>query len=170
VHQLALSDRDGRLTLNLLDATNLGMASLEPATASAGLAVEVRHAGEFLESLRIDHEYVIKIDVEGHEGKVFAGLASFFASRPPKGIVFESHEHKYCGQDFYAGPAYQLLNGAGFRIFQIHKSLTALKYSEVHPGDAIPDATDFVALRPDFVGRLNSGRAVAPRRAEVAYH
>src|SRR5262249_12766547 len=59
IHQLALSDRDGRLTLNLPEATNLGMASLEPATASAGIAVEVRQAGEFLESLRIDHEYVI---------------------------------------------------------------------------------------------------------------
>lgn len=158
VHQLALSDHDGQMTLHLPDASNFGMASLEPAGARTGIEVEVRQAGEFLASLRIDGEYVVKIDVEGHEGKVFAGLAPFFAVQPPKGIVFESHEHAYHGESFCDGRAYRTLRDAGFRVYQIPKSLTALKYTEVRPGEAMPQATDFVAVRPELVERLQSGR------------
>jgi FkbM family methyltransferase len=168
VHRVALSDREGQLTLHLPDASNLGMASLEPAAASAGIPVEVRHAGEFLESLRIEGEYVVKIDVEGHEGKVLAGLAPFLANRPPKGIVFESHEHKYNRENFYECAAYQTLRKASFRVFQIHKSLTVLKYSEICPDEAMPEATDFVAVRPDCVGRLHRGREAALPRHVVA--
>jgi FkbM family methyltransferase len=168
LHSVALSDEAGQFTLNLPDTGNLGTASLEPSSATARIPVAVRHAGEFLESLRIEGEYVVKIDVEGHEGKVLAGLASFLARRPPKGIVFESHEHKYHGKDFYQGQAYQTLSAAGFRVFQIHKSLTALKYSEVPPCDGMPEATDFVAVRADSTARLQQGRVASPI-AQVAH-
>jgi FkbM family methyltransferase len=169
VHPIALSDYGGQLTLHLPDASNLGMASLEPVAASSGITVEVRHAGDFLESLRIEGEYAVKIDVEGHEGKVLSGLAPFFTNRPPKGVVFESHEHKYNGENFYEYPAYLTLREAGFRVFQIHKSLTALKYTEICPGEAMPEATDFVAVRPDHVERLHDGRVAASGRSYVGH-
>ena len=160
VHRLALSDRAGRLALRLPDASNLGAATLEPGAARAGDGglVEVREAGAFLGSLRIAGEYAVKIDVEGHEGKVLAGFASYFARRPPRGVVFESHAHKYRGEDFHQCQAYRLLRAAGFHIFQIRKSLVSLQYAEVRPGEGPPEATDFVALRPDQVERLPGRR------------
>jgi FkbM family methyltransferase len=170
VHRIALSDQAGQLTLSLPDASNLGTASLEPGPAGSheSRLVEVKNGSDFLESLRIEGEYAVKIDVEGHEGKVLAGLAPFFARRPPRGIVFESHGHKYEGEDFFSSPAYGLLSAAGFRIFQIHKSLVSLKYSEVRPGKGAPEATDFVAMRPDQVERLPEPRAPARRQRRPA--
>jgi FkbM family methyltransferase len=157
VYRIALSDRAGRLALSLPDATNLGTATLEPG-ASGGRSVEVRDGSAFLESLRIEGDYAVKIDVEGHEGKVLAGFAPYFARQPPNGVVFECHAHKYRGEDFYQSQAYRLLSGAGFRVFQIRKSLWSPRYGEVRPGAGAPDATDFVALRPDQVGRLPGRR------------
>jgi FkbM family methyltransferase len=167
VHQTALSDRGGQLTLHLPVAGNLGTASLEPAATGTGITIRVRHAGEFLESLRIEGEYVVKIDVEGHEGKVLRGCTPYFARRPPKGIVFESHEHRYNGENFYESPAFQMLSAAGFRVLQIHKSLATLKYSEVCPRAGMPEATDFVAVRPDQLGRLRGRHSAAPTRSHA---
>jgi FkbM family methyltransferase len=178
IHPLALSEQAGRLMLHLPDPDNRGTASLEAEGAGAGksgdMEVEVRHAGEFLASLRLGGEYAVKIDVEGHEGAVLAGLVPYFAKHPPRGVVFESHGHLYRGEDFFASRPYQILGGADFRIFQIRKSLFSLAYGEVDPEGPAPEATDLVAVRPDAVERLprrprmkggrKSGRRPLPRK------
>lgn len=169
VHCLALSDQAGRLKLTLPDAANLGTATLGsgPADVNDDSVVTVRNGGEFLESLQIQGDYVLKIDVEGHEDQVLAGFAPYFASRPPKGIVFESQAHVYEGKDFFRGGAYRQLRAGGFRVFQIPKSFVSLKYIEVRLGGAAPRATDFVAVRPDQVERLTKRRR-EPRPARSA--
>src|SRR5262249_8822680 len=116
--------------------------------------VTVREGSDFLNSLRLEGDYVVKIDVEGHEGEVIRGCRQFFERHPPKGIVFESTGHLYAKQDFHSNPAYTILSATGFRIFQIPKKLFALRFAEVTEWGPAPAATDFVAVRPDLAERF----------------
>jgi hypothetical protein len=108
-----------------------------------------------LESLGISGEYVMKVDVEGHEANVLAGCRAFFEKKPPKAVVFESTGHKYGGEDFFANEAYTTFADIGFRVFQIHKTLFRLRLSELDRSGPQPRATDFAAVRGDLVHRLS---------------
>lgn len=161
VHPLALSNQAGNFTLHLPDPGNRGTASLEPTSSARKYQVVTQNSSKFLETLRLSGEYAVKIDVEGHEGQVLAGMISYIERHPPRGIVFESHAHLYRGEDFCSGLAWRLLTGAGFRIFQIPKAFLSLKYREICPEGPPPRATDFVAVRPDAIGRLLGNRKVS---------
>ena len=134
VHPVALSREDGRMGMHLGDPENLGTAQLGPGSAGVpGVTeVEVRRGTSFLESLQLTGDYVVKIDVEGHEGDVMLGCEAYWERHPPKGIVFESTNHLTIKTDFFASAAYAVLMNLGFRLFQIHKTLFTLKYSEIH--------------------------------------
>jgi hypothetical protein len=142
--------------MHLGDPDNLGTAQVRMGTTTAPCedAVEVYEGSAFLDGLALDGEYVVKIDVEGHEGEVVLGCLDFWRRRPPKGIVFESNTHLSGGDDFRRSTAFTSLTGAGFRIFQIPKTLFVLRYEEVWNEGPAPTASDFVAVRPDVVNRL----------------
>jgi FkbM family methyltransferase len=157
LYESALSDRAGRSVMHLEDPGNFGTAKLcGNVSSQKAESVDVLDASAFLTSLEIAGEYVLKIDVEGHEGNVLLGCAPFMKKRTPKAVVFESTSHKYEGADFFQNPAYTTLTSIGLKVFQIHKSLFAMKLTEVRESSGAPQATDFVALPPHLIGRLNS--------------
>ncbi len=163
VHRLALSDRAGRLALNLPDATNLGTATLEPGAAGAddGRVVEVRDGSAFLESLRIDGDYAVKIDVEGHEGKVLAGFASYFARRPPKGVVFESHAAQVPGRGFPPVPGVSTAERRRIQDFPDPQITHVASVRRGSSGRRPPGGDRFRRRAPDQAERL-SGRRRRP--------
>jgi len=158
LYESALSDRAGRSAIHFEDPDNFGTAKLghEMTVARIDETVEVLDASAFLTALQIARDYVLKIDVEGHEGNVLLGCVAFMKKHPPKAVVFESTSHMYEGADFFQNPAYTTLTSVGLRVFQIHKSLFAMKLSEVRQSNGTPSATDFVALPPHLIGRLGS--------------
>jgi FkbM family methyltransferase len=105
VHEVALSDRDGVARLTV-PAGNAGAASLgEHLAGVPGSAVEVRlvRGDGYLAALGLGLVRAMKVDVEGHEGQVFAGLQEMLGSvSAPDLIVFESandrplHEREAC--------------------------------------------------------------------------
>ena len=81
-HSLALSDVSGKGDMKLPDFMTSGLASL--ASDSGG---EIALAT--LDSLPIAPPYMLKVDVEGAEAKVFRGATRLFQTHQPM-IVFES--------------------------------------------------------------------------------
>ena len=153
---MALSDRSGHFDLCIPDENNLGTAPLSRKwrDTSQPISVKVMTAHEFLEARRIRGEYVVKIDVEGHESNVGRGCLAYFRKHPPKAIIFESTGHKYEGRKFSDKEAYRMLLADKYRVFAVQKSLFRLKLTEVMDNDPHPNATDFVAVRSSLVGRL----------------
>jgi FkbM family methyltransferase len=156
VHRIALSDRPGQAMLHLEDASNLGTATLNSAvTGTRGIAVEAVDGSRFLESLNLEGDYAIKLDVEGHEGPVLESMRSFLERKPPKAILFESNTYLYQHTSFFEERSYGIISSLGFRLFQIPKRFVKLRLSEIVSPEGEPEATDFLALRHDLSERLS---------------
>lgn len=149
IHSLALSDADYSASLEVCDARNSGTASLRQIhIADEQTTVAVRNASEFLRAQDIGNSYVIKIDVEGHEGRVIQGLREYLDICPSKGILFESNDHRYNGQDFYDSQAYHVLTDLEYDIYQIPKTFWRLRLQRISASTCMrqPSATDFLAI------------------------
>ena len=81
-HNVALSDVSGKGDMKLPDFMTSGLASLE-AGNGGGIAVAT------LDSLPLEAPYMLKVDVEGAEAKVFRGGTQMLKKHRPM-IVFES--------------------------------------------------------------------------------
>jgi FkbM family methyltransferase len=86
--QKALSNKSGRLLLSLPDHANIGVASLEKAVGSRSVTVDVCRGDDVAEIDSLPQINVIKIDVEGHELQVLAGLKRSLAKHYPA-VFFE---------------------------------------------------------------------------------
>jgi FkbM family methyltransferase len=95
VHEVALSNEDGALALNI-PSDHTGAASLSRETrgfgAVAQVEVPVRRGASYLAGCGVDRVRMIKLDVEGHEPEALEGLDPLFRSHPPDAVVFESNE------------------------------------------------------------------------------
>jgi FkbM family methyltransferase len=80
--QVALSDRDGELVLHALrDRSNLATLEVEPGDEDTEpVTVPIERGDELLARLNAIDVDFIKIDVEGHEREVLAGLAGTIAT------------------------------------------------------------------------------------------
>lgn len=88
----AVSDRDEALTFILASSSNLGAASMVPydGPAESVFTVDARPLTELLEPTEIAAARVVKVDVEGAEGRVVRGLATLLDRlRPDAEIVVE---------------------------------------------------------------------------------
>lgn len=118
-HPIALSSRDGEVALYIPDGFegNAGLATLSPSAHSPARGTEhqvkARRLAEFAEFGRVD---VMKLDVEGHELDLLQGAAPLLQSGWPRDIVFEEHQP-------YPNPVSRLLEGYGYRIWRIERSL-----------------------------------------------
>lgn len=99
VHQVALSDREGSATLNvpwfhgrLGRATLSGQATLEASVEQCDAVAVERKT---LDSYAYDDVSFVKIDVEGHEDRVFAGATATIAHCRP--IVLVEIEQRHLG-------------------------------------------------------------------------
>jgi FkbM family methyltransferase len=114
IRQLALSRTggEGEMSEPPSFSGNYGLASLEP---DAGTH-ESRPEGRFVvRTARMDAEipgpvHLLKVDVEGHEAKVFAGAESLLKSGVIRDILFEDHH------PFPSEPT-TMLQAAGYTLF-----------------------------------------------------
>ena len=145
--ELALSNQDSKTWLSVASEDNLGMSTLEDCRSDMpGELVEVREASSFMRSLDISGEYVVKIDVEGHEAAVLKGLTSYFKDHPAKGVVFETHSHN-SSPDCHIHPSvWDALTSRGMVVFQIGKTFCRLEIEKMQSPRASAKTTDFVAV------------------------
>ena len=87
---------------------------------------------------------VCKIDVEGHEPQVFAGMARTLVQRLIPAFVFERH----IGGDVRSDPILELLRRSDYRIFRISKSPLRTFYSDLDESHTGRPTNDFVAILP----------------------
>jgi FkbM family methyltransferase len=87
---------------------------------------------------------VCKIDVEGHEFEVFAGMQRALSDRVISAFLFERHIAHANRND----PLFDLLTSKGYRILRVEKGLSSVHYVDLcSPLKARP-TQDFVALLP----------------------
>lgn len=83
-----LSDRQGQLLLSLPNHCNLGTASFEKKVGTRSIDVDICRGDEADEIKALSRLDFVKIDVEGHELKVLAGLQKTLATYCPS-VFFE---------------------------------------------------------------------------------
>jgi FkbM family methyltransferase len=147
VFQFALSDRNGTVRLSV-PADQSGQACIEveeSGGARADLTVEMRRLDDVLRDCRNRRFCVCKIDVEGHEERVLAGMEDVLARKQVESFVFE--RHLPLGEQ---DNAIRLLGAAGYEVLRIFKRpmTISLAPSGVH---AAPGRTtdDFIAVLRD---------------------
>lgn len=90
-HQLALGAKAGHAGLYVRGTAGEGRHSLVAAKGATGcIDVQVASVSEFAEASG-DSPDVMKIDVEGAEGQVLAGMEALLRSRAPREIFMEIH-------------------------------------------------------------------------------
>ena len=142
VHELALSDSDGKAEL-FIPNDKLILASLNPVSGATSLAVEKRRAGDFLEDLNLGEIALIKIDVEGHELDVFRGAAEFLEHNRPRAILFESVEKE---GPFRQRPPVRLLSDLDYVFYALPKRMLSMK--TIFVADMEPAGChDFIAIQ-----------------------
>lgn len=127
VHEVALGEFDGFGELNG-PIGNSGAASLIPSdneAVGAELAdgqrislgvVQVRAAGNYLQSLNLPSLAVVKIDVEGMESVVIESIRECLAKYHPRLIAFESHEDS---KPFFERAPVKILAQLGYTFAQV---------------------------------------------------
>jgi FkbM family methyltransferase len=145
LHELALSDRDGRMTLNI-PAFNTGAASFSDDVVGVErrIEVEVRQAATYLASLNCPAPRLLKLDVEGHEDRFFRAAEPFFRDTRPTVVVFECHAN---GTSFWQRDAVRILRGLDYTIYQVPKAVLRVRLRELNVGVEPPASVyDFVAV------------------------
>lgn len=150
VHDIALSDEDAELELRVPHG-NLGGASLSRVSGSgSSITVTVRHSGTVLDELGLSSIRMMKIDIEGHEGRFLRGAGDFLESCPPEVIVFESNDTLYEDGEhipFWRRETVERLTDLGYDLLRIGQSFGAVspKVTRVEAGRDDP-GLDFVAV------------------------
>jgi FkbM family methyltransferase len=156
VHEIALSDSDGQMSLQVPD-DNLGAASLSrPLTGpGATFTVQVRTSGPFLANLSLGPVRLMKVDIEGHEPEFLRGAHDFLAAQPPDIIVIESNDHIFGPTvgpiSLWERPAVQQLTDLGYEIVAIDRTFRNLFFTGLtrfQPGrdDDFGRSEDYVAI------------------------
>ena len=92
---------------------------------------------------------LLKIDVEGHEPKVFAGAAAVLRARRVRDIVFEEHHAA-------PSPTVKLLTEAGYTVFFLGRNFWGPQLTVPNDQSARPGW-----LLPNFLATLEPERALA---------
>ena len=147
VHRVALSDRDGELSLTI-PSDNSGAASFScdyDDDSFESLVVPVKRSGAYLEQLGVGPIRLMKIDVEGHEAVVFAGASSLLESDArPEMIVFESNESVPIPER----GTFKLLWEVGYKIYSMPRTWFRLRLEHVRQPDGEVEGSphDFLAI------------------------
>ncbi len=141
VEAVALSDGRGELPM-IVPVGHEGSSRIAPRDDRATILVSCLRFDEWLETHPINDISVCKIDVEGHEPEVFAGMEQALKNRLIPAFVFERH---VCDEKL-PDPIFDMPMGNGYRLLRIEKSIARTRYVDLdNPPEARPTA-DFVAL------------------------
>lgn len=144
-----------RSTLYLsVPAGNKGRATLQAGNDDSGSSyeVEVVTPDDIREATGGAWPTLIKIDVEGWEAAVLAGLRPAFASRVPRLVVFENNFSS--AEEFRA--IAEMAHSHGYAVFSIVKTPWETLLDACHQHD--PTVMDYVAIRRDLVPPIGARR------------
>ena len=153
----ALSDSPGEAQLfePAVFSGNHGVASLERVSSESGRANTSGGQHFVVTTTTLDQVLpadrpigLLKIDVEGHEPKVFTGAAASLASKRIRDIVFEEHHAA-------PSPTMKLLADAGYTVFFLGRSFFGPILTD--PADQSSQPT---WLPPNFLATLEPERAL----------
>jgi len=149
VHECALSNRAGSAEMAIIDAGNLGMATIVSGNeqlAAEKITVRVENAGEFVRALGCQRVSLIKIDVEGHEGVVLESMRDWMREAKPGVVLFECHVGK---DGFWSENAVTQLAGMGYEFLAYDlKKFWSTQLYRVTKEMNKPVGHDFVAVCP----------------------
>jgi hypothetical protein len=91
-----------------------------------------------------NHFGVAKIDVEGHEEKVFAGMAKALAGQKIESFVFE----RQLPPNTLSDALFRLMEASGYDVFRIFKSPLRAYYVPANQECSGRPTNDFVAVLP----------------------
>jgi FkbM family methyltransferase len=116
--EAAVSDTTGKLILGERPdfKYNRGVASLEISDPTGkGRCFEVSAVRLDDPQVGIETIHLLKVDVEGHESRVFEGARQLLKSRRVRDVIFEEHNE-------YPTAASNLLEASGYQLYRIHKA------------------------------------------------
>jgi FkbM family methyltransferase len=140
IHPFAITDHSGEMMPFLASRDESSKASLEPlpsevlASAFSTVSVESMSVDDIVATSVAPSPTVMKVDVEGHELKVFSGAARTLADERLKAVVFEA-AHDGSGR-IADRRLNSLFEDAGFAVGRI-----------MRPGGALDRNENFVAYR-----------------------
>lgn len=147
LHETALSDQDGTMTLHVPDDNSSGASLGEVKGSSTAFEVRVRNSASYLASLNCPPLRFVKLDVEGHEETVLRSAEPYLRSNRPSVITFESHHD---GLPFWERGAVKVMRGLGYEFFYIPKAMLRMSVVSMKEGVEPPlQGYDFVAVAPD---------------------
>lgn len=145
VHELALHDRDSVVEFYVSGKTsNSGLGSLAASECAASESVRVtaRTGDRLIEERMAFAPDLIKLDVEGFEREVLAGLRGALTTRRETVVVFEHEPYRLVGRGAGA-PAVDLLHDLGFSVFVLRSPDVLEPWSDA----MLRERQNLVALR-----------------------
>lgn len=151
LHEVALSDQDGTMTLHVPEDNSSGASLGQVKGRSTAVEVRVVNAATYLAGLDCPPLRLVKLDVEGHEETVLRSAAPFFRDNRPGVITFESHDN---GIPFWERPAVRVIRELGYTFCQVPKALLRMHLLKLAEGVEPPErGYDFVAIARDDPAR-----------------
>lgn len=155
VQRVGLSDSNAQVRF-FVPEDNSGAASVGEGDGRAGrhLTIPLRKGDEVFRELNVSGVRLMKVDVEGHETGVFAGLSDTLRAHRIDAIVFESNKPG----EVLGRSECRLLTDAGYRIAEIPRSLLRPRVRWLGDGEG-SGGHDFFASAPTGPGK-DAARAV----------
>lgn len=155
VFPCALSDFDGEADLYMPTSfeRNTGTAFV-PSSAPPADLVRIAVTARRMDSLVApgDSPVVVKIDVEGHEARVFAGAGALLAAGHVRDLLFEEHRP-------YPAESHRLLQQRGYTLYRVNRGILGPR---LESPDSVSSGIPWEA--PCFLATLDSTRAEARLR------
>ncbi|GLK69726.1 FkbM family methyltransferase [Hansschlegelia plantiphila] len=138
VLEAALSDEDAELPMRI-DDQNRGRSSLDRPSEGRTIMIPAVSTDRYLAGFeRVD---LVKIDVEGHEVRLFENASAQLARLQPRAVLFESEGAEAAP----AGRIAAVLDGAGYDVFGLKKSLLATTLRPIRSAEDC-DCNDYIAV------------------------
>jgi FkbM family methyltransferase len=137
IFELAATDRNGDWILALQDETvlHLGTSRLiqNESAAPATCAVRSRPLDSLLDEAGVDGVDLIKIDVEGAEDMVLAGMEAGLERHRYRSLILELHPPQLAERKRTISEVVQALLGQGYRGFGLDHSPVTQRRAGYHP-------------------------------------
>lgn len=141
VDQIALSDEIGEAAM-FEEYGGAGTARI----TSHGTKVRTTTFDTWISSKSVGEISVCKIDVEGHEDRVFKGMATTLSTKRIRSFVLERHNVNPAAP--FTDPVLRLLSNCGYEILRIEKDILSTRIRPVTSSVSARLTSDFVALLP----------------------
>ncbi len=138
IEPVALSAADGILSMEL----PTGHSGSSRVSADGNFSVSAITFDQWISQQPTLDISVCKIDVEGHENEVFAGMKQTLSRGLIPAFVFERHLTTEVDSD----PVLQMLATYGYRLLRLEKGLRSVEYTPIRKPQRLRTTCDFVAV------------------------